>query len=824
MSVQSGLDLPECVCLIGSSQGAKMKNVPAFKAALLAAGGIIVGRQFPGYSYLFLAAAISSSVIVLLWFLLRREHLTPIIEGCVYAALVFSFAFYMSMNSFSLSTSGSSGFKFFTGTVEETPRDTSSSTVILKNCFGYDQKWKRIEGDLVMSPSFRSNLSIGDRVIFVGKAVAISGARNPGDFNLKSYYELSGIAGRVFVKNRKDIIAVSHDGGVNVFRDIIEPVRNSLRNRIARFMSGSEAELARAMVIGERYGISKEINEQFINTGTIHILSVSGLHIGFLTGMLMIIVSILRIPRRLRFFAIAPVLVFYALVVGLVPSITRAVIMALVVLFGLFLQRKPQVLNSLGFAALVILTLSSSQLFTPGFQLSFAAVMSIAFFHQRILAMVNRSYPNLVERPLLSSTVSLSVLTIAATLGTIPLTAYYFNRISLVSVFANLLIVPLSGVFTTMTFTFVGISVLSSWLAGIFGAASQLLGFAILKVNSMLGTLSISSVMITDSGWIFALLYFSWLIAVIAFPRSSSGVNVLAKKAIFGILFGADIALYANLFSSGFIIHNNPEARLYVLDVGQGDAIYIELPDGRNMLVDAGMKFQKYDIGERVIVPFLRRRGVRELNYFVITHLHGDHIGGAAAVMDKIKVDNFVHPDQFSNSQMWTNTLARVHAFKIPERIVSAGMILDSASMYRVYIMHPNRKYAGESGLSYKKRLNDGSIVLKVCVGKRSFLLVGDIENRVEEDLIDVFGSFLTSDIYKAGHHGSSTSSSAEFLKAVDPNYAVISVGANNSFGHPSQSVVDEMLREGIRVWRTDSLGAAVFRVSDDTARMVQWK
>lgn len=801
-----------------------MKNVPAFKAALLAAGGIIIGREFPGYSYLFLVTAICTLVITLSWFFVRRKGINPIIAGCVYVALFLSFAFYMSVGIYSLSSSNMDGFSCFSGTVEETPRGVSASSLLLENCFGYGKGWKKIEGDLVISLSFNLKLAVGDKVILVGKPSVVSDARNPGDFDLKSYYELSGIAGRIYVKNESDVVEVSHDIAFNFIRDIIEPVRNSLRSRISRFMSGDEAELAKAIIVGERAGISKEINEQFVNAGTVHILAVAGLHVGFLTGMLMIILSLLRTPRRLRFFAIAPFLILYAFVVGMMPSVTRAVIMALIILFGLFLQRRPQIFNSLGFAALVILTFNPSQLFTPGFQLSFAAVMSIAFFHQRIFALVNKSHRDLVERPFISSVVSLSILTIAATLGTVPLTAYYFNRISLVSVFANLCIVPLAGVFTTMTFTFLGISMLSSWLAGVFGAAAQLIGLGILKINSVLGASSISSVTISDSGWIFALLYFGWLIAVIAFPRTSAGGNILMKKIIFAIFFGANIILYANLFSSGFIVHKTPDAKLFVLDVGQGDAIYVELPDSKNMLVDAGLKFGNYDAGERVVVPFLQRRGIRELNYFVVTHLHSDHVGGASSVLEKIKVDNFVYPDQKSDSRIWLNTLAHVNAFSVPQKVAFAGMILDSSSTCRIYVLHPNRKYVGTGGLAYKSRLNDGSIVLKVCIGKESFLLVGDIEKRVEHDLVKIFGPFLASIIYKAGHHGSNTSSSSEFLKTVRPSFAVISVGAKNSFGHPSREVLDEMSREGIRIWRTDSLGAALFRVTSDTIRIIQWR
>ncbi len=790
-----------------------MKHLPAFKAAIFAIVGIFLGKEFPQYQFLFLAAALGFLILSSAWFFLRRERVSSVIASGIYAALSFAFAFYMSTNLTSVDSGGISKYRCFAGTVEERPRDSLATSIILNDCYGYDAIWRKIHGEIVITPKFKGDFKTGDRIIFVGKTGAISEGRNPGQFNFKSYYALSGIMGRVYVENREDVLYVYHDSGFGFRRRVVEPVRDFFRDKIKKFMGGEEAELARAMVIGERTGINRDVNEQFINTGTVHILSVSGLHIGFFTAILMTMASLLKIPRRSRFFVIAPILILYAFVVGMTPSITRAVIMAIVVLFGLFLQRRTQILNSLGFAALAIVTFSPSQLFSPGFQLSFAAVLSIAFFHEKILAMVRKSHPALEEKPFLNSVVSLSILTIAATLGTVPLTVYYFNRVSLISILANLLIVPLAGIFTTMSFTFIFFSLFSSSLASIYGAATQLLGFFILQINSMLGSLSISSARVADSGWIFASLYLLWLLAVAAF-----GKNNLWKKFALAVLLGANLLLYASFFGG------KPEAKLFVLDVGQGDAIYLELPDGKNMLVDAGMKFGTYDAGERVIIPFLERRGVEKLDYFVMTHLHSDHIGGAALIIRKLKVANFVYPDQFSRSESWIKTLASVHALKIPTKSAQAGMILDSGSMYRVYVLHPNRTYVGVGGRSYDKKLNDGSIVLKVSIGKESFLLVGDVERRVEHELVGVYGNFLSSNIYKAGHHGSITSSSSEFVREIHPAYAVISVGARNSFGHPSSNVLNEMSQEGIEIWRTDLRGAAYFRVNMDTTELVQWR
>lgn len=774
--------------------------------------GIFLGREFPQHVHAFLVLTVCFIIILVTWFFLKKERIGIVAAFSVYCALTFSFAFYMSSRTAALRSPALGEYRCFEGTIDECPRDSTKPVYLLINCYGYDSSWTKIPGELIVNAGSSRVFKPGDRIIFTGKPGSVADARNPGEFNLKAYYALSGISGRIYTKSDKDILAVSRYTGFNFKGSIVDPIRNSLRERIRKYMNGEEAELARGMLLGERMGIDKEVSDDFVNSGTIHILAVSGLHVGFITGILMALASLFRIPRRLRFFAIAPVLILYAFIIGLTPSISRAVLMAVVVLFGLFLQRRPQVLNSLGFAALVILVFNPAQLFSPGFQLSFAAVSSITFFHGRISNLVKRSFPRLEERTLTSSIVSVSILTLSATIGTVPLTAFYFNRVSLISVAANLLVVPMSGIFIAMSFTFLALSFLSGGIASIFGSASQMIAFAILKTNSVLGSFGFSSVRFTESTGTFAILYFIWLAATAGF-----GGNALWKKAAVGVLLGADLILFSSYFTK-------QSASIYVLDVGQGDSIFLQLPDGKNILVDCGMKFGNSDAGERAIVPFLERRGVRTLDYLIMTHLHSDHIGGALSVIRKIKVNCFVYPDQFSQSSTWHNLESSVRSMSIRTVVAHAGMILDSSASCRIYVLHPNRKYTGEGGYSYRTRLNDGSIVMKVCVGKESFLLVGDAEKIVERDLVRVYGKFLASDVLKVGHHGSNTSSGIEFVQMVHPTYAAISVGANNSFGHPSPEVLSELSAEGVAVWRTDSLGAAYFDADLDTVQLVDWR
>ncbi len=790
-----------------------MKHLPAFKAALVASAGILAGKFLQDYSSMVLLVC---AVCVFTAFALlsaRKGGPSIIVAVLAYLSFFISFAFYMNITLASLSEVHQTDFRFYSGTVAEISSDTSRPAIVLTDCSGFKDGWNEIHGDLVVMPQSSMSISIGDKIIFTGRMGTLSLARNPGQFNARNYYRMNGLVGRIYPRSAKDIVGLKRDDGFNLKRSLIQPIRVFVREKTGALLGGDVSGLARAMVLGERSGINRAMNENFMNSGTIHILSVSGLHIGFLTGILVAIASVLRVPRRLRFFIIAPLLIGYAFVVGMGPSVVRAVIMAIVVLFGLFLQRKSNLINSLGFAALIILTFAPSQLFSPGFQLSFAAVLSIAFFYDRMVTSVRRSHPKIAELPWMNSLVSASFLTIAATLGTVPLSVFYFERVSLVGVLANLLIVPLSGLFTSMAFTFLAFSLLSSALASIYAGATQVIGFMILWLNSIFGSWSASIVRINDSVMMFSALYLLWLVAVFLFGKKS-----ILKKIVFAVLLGGNLILYAPLLAT------RTEARLYVLDVGQGDAIFIELPNGKNMLIDAGMKFGGNDAGSRVIIPFLRKKGIDHIDYFVVTHLHSDHVGGAASVLRNMKISNFIYPEQYSGSNTWKTTLASAEALKIPSRFARAGMILDSGATHRIYVLHPNGKYVGRGGKSYRSKFNDGSIVLKVCLDSESALLCGDIEKGVEHELTMVYRGFLASRILKVAHHGSETSSSEEFLDFVQTRYGVISVGAGNRFGHPSAKVIERMTQRGMSAWRTDSSGAACFRIMHGSSQVVDWR
>lgn len=790
--------------------GEELKHLPALKAVLFAAGGIIIGKAAPAFLLEYCAI---SFTLILLTAVSLQKHGKKLFQFSSLFSLLFSFAFLSAILVTSTKRENIDGYKYIAGTVVDSPRDTARASFFIENCFGRDSLWHSIDGQIIVSSSGVLKVHPGDIVLLKGKILRVGGLRNPNGFNNQAYYLLSGVVGRIFVDTAKGMLFRKKGSEFSLIRVIVTQIRDYMRKTIKLLMTGQEAELARAMVIGEREGIAAQENEYFMNTGTIHILSVSGLHVGFFTGILMTITALLQVPHRARFFVISPVLLLYGMVVGMSPPIERAVIMAIVLLFGLFLQRRTNLLNSLGFAALGILVFRPSELYSPGFQLSFLAVISIVFFYQKLINVVRFNFPSINERPIAHFFLSLAILSFSANLGTIPLTSYYFNRISTVSLLANILVVPLAGIFTSMTFTFLFINLISPELASIYASASQGIGFFLLKVNEFLGNFSFSRIVITDGKILLGLFYVLWIIATVRFGGKS-----LLKKLVFSILLGIDLIL---IFS---ILHGGPRATVYILDVGQGDSIFIELPDGKNLLIDAGMRFGKNDVGEKVIAPFLKRMGVEKINYFVVTHLHSDHMGGASSILENFSVDQFIFPEQETKARTWLKAcqIAKHHGVKI--RNVQCGIILDSGNMHRIYVLHPNKRYIGNRGTSYSRRFNDGSIVLKVYIGNNTILLQGDIEKGVEHELRLAYGSFLQSDVLKVGHHGASTSSSEEYISSVRPKYAVISVGTGNKFGHPSIQVINSLRKIGAYVWRTDSSGAAVFNTDGKVLDMVNWR
>jgi competence protein ComEC len=255
-----------------------------------------------------------------------------------------------------------------------------------------------------------------------------------------------------------------------------------------------------------------------------------------------------------------------------------------------------------------------------------------------------------------------------------------------------------------------------------------------------------------------------------------------------------------------------------MLDVGQGDALFLQSPQNKYMMIDCGPITKHSDAGKMTIVPFLKRQGIKKLNYVLITHPHDDHYGGFESLIASVKietvlvsygVDKLLHPPPF------LHVLDSAH---IPVKYVGAGSIVSLEDDMRIYVLCPSQQAIPEHNF------NDASIVSKVVYGNSRILLTGDAEIPIDQQLVSRYHTFLASDILKAGHHGSITSTSEELLSAIHPSMALISVGVRNKFNHPSLVVLGRLAKRHITIHRTDKEGATVLQSDGMTWQTIAWR
>jgi competence protein ComEC len=487
--------------------------------------------------------------------------------------------------------------------------------------------------------------------------------------------------------------------------------------------------------------------------------------------------------------------------------------MAAVLMSSPLLRRVSNVYNSLAVAGLVVLLINPFELFQAGCQLSFAAVASIVFLYRRVQSVLAPVLMRAVERDsfLATSVLPLLFVSLAAQLGTLPLTAYYFGRVPVVSLVANLLVVPTVGVIVALGYTTVLVSLLSWPLAKLYAATNWLLLTVLIRGVEWMGNLPWAYVSYTRPRLLHAVAYYALLVYA---PRLREAE--WRGKALLFALALTSMALWANAFRPRGVLEAT------VLDVGQGDATLLRFPNGKCLLVDAGPADSTYDAGRHVVEPFLRYQGVRRLDALVITHPHSDHYGGVSHLLRVLPVREILEPGQAQSEPLFQELGRIADSVGVPRRVIRAGDELMGWEPASLFVLHPWHEFVRQGGPP-PYGLNNTSVVLLVVYGKTRLLLTGDAEMPAEQAMLR-FGPLLRSQVLKVAHHGSRTSSGEAFLEAVAPEIAVISVGAWNPHGFPSPQTLARIEKQGARIWRTDHHAAAVLRSDGHRWELVHWK
>lgn len=652
------------------------------------------------------------------------------------------------------------------------------------------------QGKIILGvKSDRVSYSYGDNIKFRGKLETPQGASNPGEFDYQKFLERQGILLTMRLWDDSGIEKVATNT-VNPIVKLALAAKKKFIGVTEKTLPPKESAIVEGIIFGVTSKIDDSTNELFRQTGVVHVLSVSGLHVALVLAVVLGIGNVCRLPQKVNIIVSISILFFYALMTGFGPAVLRSVIMGTVLLIGKLLDKDSDWPTTLSLAALLILIRAPLDIFNIGFQLSFIATWAILHMS-----------PWLNERlyflpPMIRNAVTVPL---AAQIGTLPLIAYYFNFMAPVSLLANVVAVPLTSLILILGFcaAILGLAYLplAEFINYSTGALLDLF-LTLVKGFSMLP----GSVFYVSTPPIWAVILAYGLLLAMVNSDKFSGIllRIRRLRQFKGKLLIAGLVMVALLVWSSVLWAGESNLKVTFINVGEGDSILIQTPQGRTMLIDTGPANARFDSGERIILPFLRRIGVSKLDILLLTHPHEDHIGGAKALIEALPVDMVIISPAEQTDNSYGSFLKKVAAKSVDIEVAQANYQIKIDRNIEMSILYPTATIKG----TYSD-LNNNSVVIKLTYGQQSFLFTGDIEKEAIDRLM-ADGVSLKATVFKLPHHGSKNSLVPEFYSQINPSYGVITVGPNR-FGHPARETVSELTRQKIKVMRTDNDGAVTF-------------
>ncbi|MBF0226284.1 MAG: DNA internalization-related competence protein ComEC/Rec2 [Desulfobacterales bacterium] len=809
-------------------------NPPLVPYILFLLCGILAGSKYSGYQYILYVFAVIALCFFIIGFFKKKIFL-------VFRGLLIFFIGYIFINQCINPYFPENHITHYLekklkiiGKIESCTYYSKGISLIISTESGeYSKNKFSLDGQIRLSVfGGISDFIIGDKISFKCKINPIRNFNNPYGFDYKRYMTFSKIWGTGYVKYDEIIfIEKSREN----FRSKIENVRREISNLISANASDRSSGILKALIIGERNEIQPNINNAFNILGISHILAISGLHMGIIAAFsFMFFYWILSYfdyllwkactKKIASIFTMFPV-IFYGLLSGLSFSTQRALIMVLCFLFSFLVEREKDILNILSFAALIILLLYPPSLFSASFQLSFLSVFVIVFgfsaghFLKKIYSKTNNK--------LFIALTTQFLICFFATLGTVPLLMMYFNQISLIGVISNLIFLPL-----------IGYIVVPLGLLGVFFSFFSLsLSGVLISISSVIVDKSIVSIMFWAKFPYFAVRTFSpnlcevicyygilFSILIIYSARHKKTMNIKRKAilaiSIFSVVLTADvfIEIYERFWNKNIVVT--------AFDVGQGTSNFIELPYGYRILIDGGgfSDNSVFDVGERIISPFLSKKKVLTLDLVILSHGDSDHLNGLISILKNFKVKEVWTNGEQGYSANYKNFIKLIKHKKIKHPEFSGlnrNFIINGA---KIWILSPKKNYLLNENNNWNS-VNNNSIVVKIEYMNKAILFSGDILADTEKKLVS--GSqkeFLKSTVLIAPHHGSKTSSTDAFVNIVRPEYVIISVGWKNRFKLPHKTVLKKYENIGAKVFRTDLDGAVVIKVNSQGIEVKPFK
>ena len=580
-------------------------------------------------------------------------------------------------------------------------------------------------------------INYGDLIYLEGKLEIPKIATNYKGFDYRQYLKTKKIQGIVIADNVKILKAKYKN-------NLIYQMQKKIKAIIKEKLPSETGDLLLAILLGDKKDLSEQIQINFKNSNLSHMLAVSGAHVSYIiVGLTYITQNSIMGKRKARVFCIFFLIIFMA-ITNFTPSVTRACIMAILTLVSEILYKKADIYTNISISALIILLYNPYSLLDLGFKLSFGGTIGIVIFMRFIKKKQE-------EPKLLNYIKQMALVSICANIIIIPIIMNNFNTVSLTFLVSNILASPILAIIVIVGFSIIIISIISHSLSNLLVFWLNPILNLLIKISSFCSKLPFAKILVVTP-YIFNIIFYYTIILYLV--NYNELKQFIKKKTV--------ILLSIILILSNFIFYILPQdLKIYFIDVGQGDSTLIVTPSKKTILIDGGGS-ESFDVGEKVLLPYLLDRRIRKIDYIMISK-------------------------QAEKSENYKKFKEIVANKKINIILVKAGDKIKIDKYIYFKILFPTEK------LIMQNPLNNNSIVSQLNYKSFKMLFTGDIEEIAEKEILNLQKDKLKSTILKVAHHGSNTSSTQEFINSVKPELALIGVGKNNTFGHPSECVVEKL-------------------------------
>jgi len=649
------------------------------------------------------------------------------------------------------------------------------------------------------------SLTYGDVVELKGKIEPLPMQRNPGEFDYGLYLKMHGVDAVFSAYGFENITLTGNEEQNPWYTYVIIPVKQYSIKTINENLSGQEGEYLKGLLLGERSNISGETKENFINAGVAHIIAVSGLNVAYVALILWAILIFIPVKHSYKIFITILCLLFYMDLTGNTPSIVRAVIMASIFLLAQIAQRKPNSYNIISFAALVILAIDPRQLFDAGFILSFSALLSIIAVYPVLNNWVNsikwykELNPEKYSVRSFKAVIALFLGTLAAQLGTLPITAIMFKKVSVISLLSNLFAIPLSNISLAVGFVMVILSIFSSWLGSVFGAVNQVLLFVQLTLIEYCANVDFAFVQTYFVDGMMLLIYYIVLLLILT-------INLRNYK----IRLAASLLLVLNFAVWKDVSALTDEAEITFLNTGAANCTYIKMPGGTNVMVNAGTSNERFNSAQRTILPFIRSVGNDRIDLLIMNSMDKNEFRNLLYLLQNADVKKLMIP-------VYYKKIISENAFKgnfknTEVEFVSGSKIVNRNGNFRIFIY-------------YDSLCRGSTMMTQFLFGEQSFIFTDAVKpeeiifNSVYLNNLD-----LNSQVIRVPGSGSFLTTPAEFITVVNPAYILIGETVSGRRRVNSEIFSAALKENGYNILDVGKSGAVIFKTNGDYTKRVVWK